>query len=74
MFADVSDHFGTLSKIKGINWEVDKQNIYYRKPNLSDEKWEQFNLDFQQSLQVNIPFPHPSFYLNKAAKTRTLFI
>ena len=58
ILADVSDHFGTLSKIEGITRENEKQNKYYRKSNLSDEKWEEFNIDFQKSLKSHIPFPH----------------
>ena len=58
VLADVSDHFGTLSKIEGITREYEKENKYYRKSNLSDEKWEEFNIDFQKSLKSHIPFPH----------------
>ena len=45
ILADVSDHFGTLSKIEGITWEAEKHNCYFRKTNLTDEKWQHFNLD-----------------------------
>ena len=61
VFADVSDHFRTLTKIDGFTWNSEKQNCFYRKTNLSDEKWEQFNLDFQESLKTNIPFSSPSW-------------
>ena len=47
-----------LSKIEGVTWETEQQNCFYRKSNLSDEKWEDFNCDFQESLQANIPSPH----------------
>ena len=57
VLADVSDHFGTLSKIEGVTWETEQQNCFYRKSNLSDEKWEDFNCDFQESLKANIPSP-----------------
>ena len=42
VLADVSDHFGTLTKIEGFTWKSEKQNCFYRKTNLSDQKWEQF--------------------------------
>ena len=58
LIIDVSDHFGTLSKIEGITWQTEKLNCFYRKTNLNDEKWAQFNLDFQESLKTNIPSPH----------------
>ena len=31
ILADVSDHFGTLSKVEGITWKAEKQNCYFRK-------------------------------------------
>ena len=54
----VSDHYGTLSKIEGISQENGRRDIYYRKSKLSDEKWEEFNADFQDSVRKNVPFPH----------------
>ena len=58
VLADISDHFGTLSKIEGIFWENAKQKRFYRKTNLSAAKWTQLNLDVQKLLKENIPFPH----------------
>ena len=54
----VTDTYGTLSKIEGITRETEKQVIYFRKTKLSDQKWEEFNLHFQNSIRENIPFPH----------------
>ena len=54
----MSDHYGTLSKIEGISQENGRRDIYYRKSKLSDEKWEEFNADFQDSVRKNVPFPH----------------
>ena len=56
--SSVSDHFGTLTKIKGVSKEIDKKDLYFRKTKLSDEKWEQFSLECQNSLKENVPFPH----------------
>ena len=53
----VTDHFGTLSKIEGNTKNTEKQDIYFRKTKLSDQKWEEFNLHFQNSITRNIPFP-----------------
>ena len=47
-----------MSKIEGVTWETEQQNCFYRKSNLSDEKWEDCNFDFQESLKANIPSPH----------------
>ena len=58
ILADVSDHFGTLSKIEGITREAEKQNTYYRKSNLTEEQWEQFALDWLNTAKNKIPFPH----------------
>ena len=54
----VSDHFGTLTKIKGVSKEIDQKDLYYRKTKLSDEKWKQFNLECEKSLKENVPYPH----------------
>ena len=42
IMSGVTDHYGTLSKIEGIARETSKQDIYFRKTKLSDEKWEEF--------------------------------
>ena len=54
----VSDHFGTLTKIKGVSKEIDEKDLFFRKTKLSDEKWEEFNLECEKSLKENVPFPH----------------
>ena len=56
--SSVSDHFGTLTKIKGVTKEIDRKDLYFRKTKLSDEKWKQFNLEYQNALKGNVPFPH----------------
>ena len=58
ILADVSDHFGTLSKIEGITRETEKQNVYYRKTNLSEEEWKEYGLDFLDIVKKQIPSPH----------------
>ena len=54
----VTDHYGTLSKIEGNTKNTEEQDIYFRKTKLSDQKWEEFNLHFQNSITKSIPFPH----------------
>ena len=58
LLSSVSDHFGTLTKIKGTSKDIDKNDLYFRKTKLSDEKWEKFNLECQNALKENVPFPH----------------
>ena len=53
----VTDHYGTLSKIEGNTQNTEMQDIYFRKTKLSDQKWEEFNSHFQNSITKNIPFP-----------------
>ena len=47
----VSDHFGTITKIKGALYSVDCQNTYYRKTNLRPHEWECFNAELNYTLQ-----------------------
>ena len=58
ILGDVSDHFGTLSKIEGITKEAEKQKLYYRKTNLSEEEWKEYGLDFLKIAKKQIPSPH----------------
>ena len=58
ILADVSDHFGTLTKIEGITREAEKQNLYYRKTNLTEDQWVEFDHDFLQTAKNKIRFPH----------------
>ena len=58
VLAEVSDHFGTLSKIEGITSESKKQKVFYRKSNLSEEKWAELDLYFQMTRNKIVPFPH----------------
>ena len=52
--SDVSDHFSTLTKIKGISKDNEDTDIFYRKQNLSDEEWELFNAELQNILHSEI--------------------
>ena len=54
ILADISDHFGTLSKIEGITKEAEKQHLFYRKTNLSEEEWKNYAL----RLFENCPKPN----------------
>ena len=42
LMADVSDHYGTLTKIGGVNLDSNNQDIFVRKSNLSEFEWECF--------------------------------
>ena len=50
MQADISDHYGTLSKINGLFDENSQREIFYRKSNLSDSEWEAFNSELDSAL------------------------
>ena len=58
IMADISDHFGTLSKIEGVLKKSDTPEIFYRNVNLSDSQWREFNSELECSLGKNIPFQH----------------
>ena len=49
--ADISDHFGTLSKISGVSDDQPDTDIFYRKSSLSDSEWEAFNSELSSALQ-----------------------
>jgi hypothetical protein len=53
----VADHCRMLSGVEGNAKDTEMQDIYFRKTKLSDQKWEEFNLHFQNSITRNIPFP-----------------
>ena len=55
IFSEVSDHFGTLSKVGGISKQTENLNSYFRKSNLSEEKWAEFDSYLQDSLKKNVP-------------------
>ena len=42
---DVSDHFGTLTKISNVALDKDKSDIFIRKSNLSPQQWDCLNVD-----------------------------
>ena len=60
ILSEVSDHFGTISKIGGISKETENLNSYFRKSNLSEEKWVEFDSYLQDSLKRNIPLHYIS--------------
>ena len=41
--SDASDHYGTLTRISGVNKDIDDQDIYVRKSKLSPKEWERFS-------------------------------
>ena len=49
--ADVSDHFGTYSIIKGVSFETTYPDIFFRKSDLSESEWEGFNSDLDLALK-----------------------
>ena len=60
ILSEVSDHFGTISKIGGISKVTENLNSYFRKSNLSEEKWVEFDFYLQDSLKRNIPLHYIS--------------
>ena len=47
--SDASDHFGTLTRVTGVDRTEQMSDVYYRKTRLSDHDWQKFNakLSFQ---------------------------
>jgi len=56
--SDVSDHFGTLTKINSLFQHSVKKDVFVRKTNLNETEWQQFNVELHDSLSENIPFQH----------------
>ena len=54
--SDVSDHFSTLTKISGIPKNSDNDEvIYFRKSNLNEDEWKNFNLELMEALNESLP-------------------
>ena len=58
ILSDITDHFATLTKINGISRNFEKEEVLYRKTNLTDLEWENLNCDLDKSFKDNIPFPN----------------
>ena len=58
VLSGLSDHFGILSKIEGVNKGKYANDIYFRNSNLTESEWENFRDDLKQSLLDDIPFHH----------------
>ena len=58
VLSGISDHFGLLSKLEGINKGKSKSDAYFRKCHLSETEWEDLKNDLKHSLQREIPFRH----------------
>ena len=58
ILSGISDHFGLLSKLEGINKGKSKSDAYFRKCHLSETEWEDLKNDLKHSLQREIPFRH----------------
>ena len=56
---DISDHFGTLTKIENIIQKEGGQDVYFRKSNLNETEWIRFNSDLDNSLRHNLTFSNP---------------
>ncbi len=71
--ADVSDHYGTFSKINDIVFDdPDSTDVYYRRTTLSDPEWEEFNAELDSSLQhihSNFVSHNPDNLANVITKT-----
>ena len=48
--SDVSDHYGTLTKITGFRKSVNNAPIYRRKTNLNEKEWNDFNNELKSVL------------------------
>ena len=55
LLSDVSDHYSTLTKIGDFNKSSKKNDIYFRKCNLSKKLWNDFNFELGNILNENFP-------------------
>ena len=67
---DISDHYGTLTKISGIAGSREKQITYYRRSNLNERGWNILNSDLKHSIsnEVSSQFKYDA---NNLAQTLT---
>ena len=67
ILAEISDHFGTLTKINSLPRKSKTNHVFVRKSNLDESEWQQFNAELADSLSHNIPYQHllnPSYLSN----------
>ena len=50
ILSDASDHFGTLTKISGIDRTDFVSDVYYRKTRLTSHNWQNFNAELNSQL------------------------
>ena len=68
---DVSDHFGTYSKIGGLlSNDQSPQDVFFRKTNLSESQWNDFNNELHEALQ-HLPINPETSDVNEMARTIT---
>ena len=56
VLSDVSDHFGIITKLYNTTRYETEQPVYYRKKNLSDAEWNQFNRELHSILHQKFLF------------------
>ena len=72
IMGDVSDHYGTFSKIQGVSINQSYPDVYFRKTNLSEAQWANFNYELDESLKsLSFPTSPQSSNVNKMAKQIT---
>ena len=71
IMGDVSDHFGTYSKIGGLlSNDQSPQDVFFRKTNLSESQWNDFNNELHEALQ-HLPTNPETSDVNEMARTIT---
>ena len=58
ILAEISDHFGTYTKINSLPRKSQTKHVFVRKSNLNENEWKQFNAELADSLSHNIPYQH----------------
>ena len=72
IMGDVSDHYGTFSKIQGVSINQSYPDVYFRKTNLNEAQWANFNYELDESLKsLSFPTSPQSLNVNKMAKQIT---
>jgi len=70
--ADISDHFGTFSKINELSVDETHHDIYYRKSTLNEKEWNGFKTELNDTLQqfpTNPETSNVNEMANKITKT-----
>lgn len=67
LLTDASDHYSTITKIRGLNVDKEEQDIYVRKTTLTAKQWEEFNRKLYLILQQTQTIDYQNMTTNEQA-------